>query len=352
MEALPPPAQMNRMLTGYWISQALYVAAKVGIADLLMAGPRSADDLAQVTKTHAPSLFRLLRALASVGVFAEDGQGRFSLTPLADCLRSDVPGSQRALAIMCGEEHYRAWGELLYSVQTGKTAFDKVYGMPVFDFLSKNPEQAKVFDAAMVGVHGRETAAMLDTYDFSGIGTLADIGGGNGSLLTTVLKKHPAMRGILYDLPGVTERARGSLAAAGLADRCTVVGGNFFESVPAGADAYLMRHIIHDWDDEKATKILQNVHRAMGKDGRLLVVEGVIPPGNDPSFGKLLDLTMLVIPGGKERTEEEYRRLFGAGGFHLTRIVPTSAEVSVIEGRRASKAVAIRRHRHRWGPAH
>jgi hypothetical protein len=331
---LPPPEQMNQMLTGYWISQALYVAAKLSIADLLTPGSRSPDDLAQVTKTHAPSLYRLLRALASVGVFSEDGQGRFSLTPLAECLRSDVPGSQRDLAIMSGEEHYRTWGELLYSVQTGKTAFDKLYGMPVFDFLSKNPEQAKVFDAAMVGVHGRETAAMVDAYDFSGITTLADIGGGNGSLLTTVLKRHQSMRGILFDLPGVTERAKGNLQAAGLTDRCQVIGGNFFESVPAGADAYLMRHIIHDWEDEKATRILQNVHRAIGKEGWLLVVEGVIPHGNDPSFGKLLDLTMLVIPGGKERTEEEYCNLFEAGGFQLTRIVPTKAEVSVVEGKK------------------
>jgi hypothetical protein len=325
---------MSRMLTGYWISQALYVAAKLGIADLLKDGPRFADDLAQATKSHAPSLFRLLRALASAGVFADDGKGRFILTPLAECLRSDLPGSQRALAIMSGEEHYRAWGELLYSVKTGKTAFDMVYGMPIFEFLSKNLEQAKVFDGAMVGVHGRETLAMTDAYDLSDISILADIGGGNGSLLTTVLKKYPAMRGILYDLPGVTERAKGHLKAAGLADRCSVIGGNFFESIPSGADAYLMRHIIHDWDDDKARKILQNVHRTMGEDGRLLVVEGVVPPGNDPSFGKLLDLTMLVVPGGKERTEEEYRTLYDACGFHLTRIMPTKAEVSVIEGKK------------------
>jgi O-methyltransferase domain/Dimerisation domain len=334
MGTASPQEVMNRMLTGYWTTQALYVAAKLGIADLLTHGPRSADDLAQATEVHAPSLYRLLRALASMGVFAEDGAARFSLTPLAECLRSGVPGSQRALAIMSGEEHYKAWGELLYSVRTGKIAFDKLYGMPVFDFLSKNLEQAKVFDAAMVGVHGRETAAMTDAYDFSGIGVLADIGGGNGSLLTTVLTKHPALRGILYDLPGVTERAEADLQAAGLADRCRVVGGNFFDSVPVGADAYLMRHIIHDWEDEKATKILRNVHRAMGEGGRLLVVEGVIPPGNDPCFGKLLDLTMLTIPGGKERTEEEYRALFETGGFQLTRIVPTKAEVSVIEGKK------------------
>ena len=335
MDNLPPPELMNRMLTGYWISQALYVAAKLGLADLLTSGPRSADDLAQATKTDAPSLYRLLRALASVGVFADDGSHRFSLTPLAECLRSDVPGSQRALAIMSGEEHYRSWGDVLYSVQTGKPAFDKLYGMPVFEFLSKNPEQATVFDAAMVGVHGRETAAMTDAYDLSGVAVLADIGGGNGSLLTTVLQKYPTMRGMLYDLPGVTERARANLRAAGLADRCQVIGGNFFESVPGGADAYLMRHIIHDWDDDRASMILRNIHRALGKEGRLLVVEGVIPPGNDASFGKLLDLTMLVIPGGKERTEEEYRKLYEACGFRLTRIVPTRAEVSVIEGRKA-----------------
>ena len=332
MEEISPQEQMNRMLTGYWTTQCVYVAAKLGIADLLAKGPHSADDLAKATSVHAPSLYRLLRALASMGVFTEDGEAKFSLTPLAEFLRSDVPGSQRALAIMCGEEHYVAWGELLYSVQTGKTAFEKLYQMPIFDFLSKNLEQAKVFDAAMVGVHGRETAAMTDAYDFSGIGVLADIGGGNGSLLTTVLKKHPAMRGILYDLPGVTERAKANLQAAGLADRCKVIGGSFFDSVPAGADAYLMRHIIHDWDDEQATTILRNVRQAIGNEGRLLVVEGVIAPGNDPCFGKLLDLTMLTIPGGKERTEQEFRKLFAAGGFRLSRIVPTETEVSVIEG--------------------
>jgi hypothetical protein len=334
MEEPSPQQQLLHMLTGYWISQAVYVAAKLGIADLLTAGPHSADDLAKRTQAHAPSLYRLLRALASVGLFREDGQGRFSLTPLAECLRSDLPGSQRAFAIMAGEEHYRTWGDLLWSVRTGNMAFDKIYGMPVFDFLQKHPEQARVFDEAMVGVHGRETAAMIDAYDFSEIEVLADIGGGNGSLLTAVLKKYPTMRGVLYDLPGVTERAKVNIQASGLSERCQVTGGSFFESVPPGADVYLMRHIIHDWDDEKSTRILKNVHRAMGAAGRLLFVEGVIPPGNDPSFGKLLDLTMLVIPGGKERTEQEYRTIYETAGFRLTRIVPTEAEVSVIEGRK------------------
>jgi O-methyltransferase domain/Dimerisation domain len=334
MTEISPPQTMNQMLTGYWISQALYVAAKLGIADLLKAGSRSVAELAPATQCQSASLYRLLRALASVGVFAEDGQGRFALTPLAQCLRSDLPGSQHALAIMSGEEHHHAWGELLYSVQTGQPAFDKLYGMPVFDFLSRHPEQAKVFDAAMVGVHGRETAALIEAYDLTGITVLADIGGGNGSLLTGVLRHYPALRGLLYDLPSVSQRAKANVQAAHLADRCQVHGGSFFESVPSGADAYLMRHIIHDWDDAKAITILRNVHRAIGKEGRLLVVEGVIPPGNDSSFVKLLDLTMLVVPGGKERTEDEYRALYKAAGFDLTRIVPTKAEVSVIEGKR------------------
>ena len=334
METTSPHAVMNQLITGYWTTQALYVAAKLGIADLLVPGPRNAVDLARETNVHVPSLYRLLRGLASMGIFKEDASACFSLTPLAECLRSNVPGSMRAMAIMSGEEHYNAWGELLYSVQTGKMAFDKLYGMPIFEFLSRNIEQAKVFDAAMVSVHGRESAAMIDAYDFSSIGVLADIGGGNGSLLTAILKKCPATRGVLYDLPGVSERAKANLSTAGLENRCTVVGGNFFESIPEGADAYLMRHIIHDWDDEKAATILQNVHRSIKQNGRLLVVEGIIPPGNDPCFGKLLDLTMLTIPGGKERTEEEFRTLFKSCGFELTRIVATKAEISVLEGKK------------------
>ncbi len=337
MDTPSPPEQMNQLLTGYWTSQAVSVAAKLGLSDLLAGGPRTADDLAALTGTHAPSLYRLLRALASVGVFAEQADHRFALTPLAECLRSDRPGSQRSLAIMMGEEHFHAWCELLYSIQTGQSAFAKLFGMPVFDFLSRHPEQARIFDEAMVGVHGRETAAMLDAYDFSAIGVLADVGGGNGSLLTAVLKRYPAMQGILYDLPGVVERAKAGIASAGLAGRCRAIGGSFFESVPAGADAYLMRHIIHDWDDAQSKTILQNIHRAMGPGGKLLLVEGVVPPGNDPSFTKLLDLNMLVLPGGKERTEAEYRALYGSAGFRLTRIVPTKSEVSVIEGERQSR---------------
>jgi hypothetical protein len=326
-----PQQQFSRMLSGYWISQALYVAAKLGLADLVKSGPRSADDLAKATGTHAPSLYRLLRALASVGVFAEEHDRRFASTPLADCLRSDLAGSQRSLAIMMGEEHFASYGRLIDSVKTGETAFDKIYGVGVFEFLAQHPEQGRIFDEAMVGVHGQETAAMLAAYDFSEIGTLADVGGGNGSLLAATLQKHPKLRGMLVDLPNVAGRAKANFEAAGVLDRCQVVSGNFFQAVPGGADAYLMRHIIHDWDDQKATQILLQVHRALAGRGKLLLVEGVVQPGNNPSFTKLLDLTMLVIPGGKERTEEEYRVLLAGAGFRLARIVPTQSEISVIE---------------------
>jgi hypothetical protein len=332
---LSPQEQIGRMLTGNWMVQSLYVVAKLGLADLVKDGPRTADDLAATTDSHPRSLYRLLRALASMGIFVEDELHRFSLTPLAVCLRKDTPGSQWAMAITAGELFYKVWADLLYSVQTGRTAFEKVHGQPIFDYLTGHPEQAKLFDETMVGVHGRETAAMLDAYDFSGVRVLADIGGGNGSAITAILKKHPNMRGILFDLPNVVERARTNIEAAGLQDRCDVVGGSFFESVPAGADAYVLRHIIHDWYDDKAGYILRNVAAAMGNDGRLLIVESVIPPGNEPSFGKMLDLTMLVFPGGEERTADEYKNLFQSAGFRLNKIVPTKAEVSVIEGVKA-----------------
>jgi hypothetical protein len=299
-------------------------------------GLQTVDEMAKASGTHPRSLFRLLRALASIGVFAQHDERRFVLTPLADRLRGDVPGSQRAMAITAGEEHYQAWGELLYSVRSGQPAFDKLYGKPIFEYLSQHPEQATLFDETMVGVHGRESGAMLEAYDFSGIRVLADVGGGNGSLLTAVLKNHPTLKGLLFDLPGVAERAKVNIAAAGLAERCQVVGGNFFEAIPAGADAYLLRHIIHDWNDERSAQILRNVHRALPATGKLLLVESVIPTGNEPSFGKLLDLTMLVIPGGQERTQEEYTTLYANAGFRLKRIVPTKAEVCVIEGEKES----------------
>jgi len=323
------------MASGYWISQALYVAARLGVADLLVSGPRAAAELAAECGVQPEALYRLLRALASLGIFAEIEGERFELTPLAEPLRSDHPESKRAMVLMTGEEQFRAWGELLYSVTTGKRGFDRVFGQPIFEYLAERPEQASLFDAAMVSIHGRETPAMLAAYDFGPLGTLADIGGGNGSVLVAILQKHPQLRGILFDLPNVITRAAKNITAAGLTNRCQTIPGSFFESAPA-ASAYIMRHIIHDWDDEQALTILRNIHRAAPAGAKLLLVESVIRPGNDPDFAKLLDLTMLVIPGGKERTADEYRRLLSAGGFELKRIVPTTADVSILEAVKAA----------------
>ncbi len=332
MSAAP---QLGQMITGYWMTQMVYVAAKLGLSDLLHKEPQTAEQLAARLDVRPEALYRLLRGLASVGIYHQQADGRFALTPLAEGLRTDVPNSQRALAIMSGEEHYKAWGELLYSVQTGKTAFERLYGEGLFDYLSKHPEQAAVFDAAMVSVHGRETSAMVEAYDFSEFGTLADVGGGNGSVLRGVLHKYPKLRGMLCDLPGVLDRAAPLIAAEGLAGRLQAIPTNFFETVPPGADAYLMRHILHDWNDEQSLTILRNIRQVTRDDGRVLVIESIIPPGNEPSFGKLLDLTMLVLPGGKERTEAEYRELFAAAGFRLERILPTAADVSILEARPA-----------------
>lgn len=328
-----PQQQLGRVITAYWHSQAVYVAAELGIADLLADGPRGVDQLAEATGSHADSLFRLLRALASIGIFEETEPRVFAITPLADALRSDAPQSQRDLARMMGAEQYQAWGDLLYSVQTGRIAFDRRFGKPIFDWLAEHPEKARIFDAAMTGIHGRETGAVLAAYDFGGIRTLADIGGGNGSNLSAILQAHPDMQGMLFDLPHVVERAEPHLEAAGVADRCRSIGGSFFESIPSGADAYLLRHIIHDWDDEKSLTILRHVRSVIPDHGRLLVIEAVIPPGNEPFPMKFLDLTMLTIPGGKERSREEYEDLFRSAGFELSRIVPTETDMSVIEGR-------------------
>jgi ubiquinone/menaquinone biosynthesis C-methylase UbiE len=323
--------QLDGMITGSWVAQAIYAAAKFNIADHLKDGSRSIDDLAKTTSTDPDALFRLLRALASRGVFVESAPRHFALTPLAEPLQGHVPGSKRALALMSGDEQFRTWAEIEYSIQTGKTAFDKVFGKPIFEYLSEHPDKASIFDSAMVGIHGRESEAVLDAYDFSGMGTVADIGGGNGSQIIALLQRHANLHAILFDLSHVIQRAADRIQAECLGDRCQMIEGNFFKTIPAGADVYLMRHIIHDWDDEKSLTILRNCYQAMSANSKLLIVESVIPQGNDTFNGKFLDLVMLLIPGGKERTEVEYRDLLDEGGFQLKRIVPTGSEVSVIE---------------------
>ena len=318
-------------ITGYWQSQAVYVAAKLELADRLASGHKSAVDLAAETSIHAGTLFRLLRALASIGIFRETQPQTFENTPASELLRKNVPSSQWAMAVMMGEEHYRAWGELLYSVRTGQGGFSHVYQQRPFEYLASHPEQAAVFDAAMTSVHGRETGPMVAAYDFTQARLVADIGGGNGSVIAEVLRANPHVRGLLYDLPHVVERAKPNLERAGLAKRCECRGGDFFREIPAGADVYLFRHIIHDWLDDEVVTILRNCRQAMQPTSRVVLAETIVPAGNDFAFVKWLDLNMLVIPEGRERTEDDYRRLFAAAGLRLTRVIDTPAEIHLIE---------------------
>lgn len=329
--AVPPPATLLQMMTGYWVSQALYVAAKLGVADLLAAGPRPVEELAAATQTDAPSLRRVLRALASVGVFTEARPGTFALTPLAALLRTGTPDSMRALAIMYAEEQYRAWGDLLHSVQTGETAFERRFGTSYFAYLAQHPEADRVFNEAMTGWTTQLVGAVVDAYDFSPFKTIADVGGSYGTLLAAMLRSNPAARGILFDQPHVVAAAGEQLVVAGVAERCTTVGGDFFVEVPAGGDAYVLAQILHDWDDERSVAILRQCRRAMPAHGKLLVIELVLPPGEEPFFGKWLDLHMLVLLGARERTATEYDALFRAAGFALARVVPTAAGPSVVE---------------------
>ena len=323
---------MVRMVTGHWVTQAIFVAAKLGIADLLAEGPRAPADLGQAAGADARSLYRLLRALASEGVFAEDASGRFGLTPLAECLRTGVPGSVRAWVLVMGEPvGYDPCANLLHSVKTGETAFNRTFNTGFFDYLRQHQEMGQLFDESMTSFSIPEVGAIVAGYDFSGIGTLVDVAGGYGTLLTAILRANPAMKGVLADVPAVIEGARKGFTDANVADRCTAEPIDFFESVPAGGDAYLMKHIIHDWDDAQAVTILKNCHKAMGAGGKLLLAETVMQPGNDPEFAKWLDICMLIYPGGRERTEQEYRDLLRAAGFELTRVVPTASPLSIVE---------------------
>lgn len=330
---IPPPIAMLQLISGFWISRCIYVAAKLGIPDLLEDGPKTSEELATKTETHAPSLFRLLRALAAVDILTQSKEGGFGNTPVSETLRTDIPGSLRAFAMTeLGEEHYPAWGELLHSVRTGGIAFDKAFGMPVWEFFAKNPENAKIFNDAMSGMTAQAETALHAASDFAGVNTIVDIGGGHGGLITSILKRNPQMRGILFDSPQVIEGAHPAMQSSGVGDRCQLVGGDFFQSVPEGGDAMILKWIIHDWNDEQSIRILKNCHRALPDKGKLILVEAVVPAGSEPHFSKFIDLNMLVMTGGRERTEEEFRQLYEASGFRLTRVVPTESPFSVIEG--------------------
>jgi SAM-dependent methyltransferase len=330
---VPPPIAMLQLISGFWISRGIYITAKLGLADLVKDGAKTADDLAAATKAHGSALFRVLRALASVGIFTHDEQNRFGDTPLLQTLRSDVPGSLRAFAMTeLGEEHYPAWGDLLHSVKTGGIAFDHAFGMDVWKYFAQHPDNAKIFNDAMSGMTAQANEALHAAYDFAGIKTLVDIGGGHGGLITSILRRNPEMRGILFDSPPVIDGARSVIESSDVAGRCKLASGNFFESLPAGGDAHILKWIIHDWDDEQSVAILKNSHRALAEGGKLILVEAVVPAGNEPHFSKFIDLNMLVMTGGRERTEAEFRDLYERAGFRLTRVVPTESPFSVIEG--------------------
>lgn len=332
----PPEAVLTQMITGSLGSQAIYVAAKLGIADLLVRGPRNIGYLAHAADVDAPSLYRVLRALASFGVFDEHDDRVFSLTPTAELLRSDSPSSLRDLAIFMGEDwHWRVWGRTLYSVRTGKAAWDQEHGQDVFPYFAANPEAAKIFDRAMTSLSNLAIRAVVEAYDFSGIETLVDVAGGHGRLLATILEANPSTRGVLFDQSHVIEGAKENRQIKALGSRCELASGDFFAAVPAGADGYIMKHIIHDWDDERALQILSNIRKVMSDSGRVFLVEAVITADGQQDFGKLLDIEMLVSPGGKERTAEEYKNLFARAGLRMTRIVPTQSPYSVIEAVKA-----------------
>jgi hypothetical protein len=329
---LPPPVRMVELLGGFRISQALYAAAALGVADQLVAGPAPVKDLAERVGAHAPSLHRLLRTLASVGVFTEPEPGVFALTPLGQTLTSGQPGSMRDLAIMWMETHYAPFAELLHTIRTGRPAAEHVYGQPFFAWLSRHPEQASRFTGAMANLTsgGFKTAAIA-SLPLDGIQTIVDVGGADGTVLAAILAGHPHMRGVLFDLPHVITSAPRTLASHGVDDRVDCVGGDFFESVPAGADAYLVSVVLHNWPDQQAQRILANIAAAGGSGARLLMIEFVVPPGDTPHLSKMSDLNMLAMLDGKERTETEWRELLTAADFTGIEIHLAGTPLSVIQ---------------------
>jgi hypothetical protein len=333
---LPPFMALYQMITGYYVSRALHAVAKLGVADHLRDGPRDCAALAAATRAHAPALRRVLRLLASVGVFREEEDGTFALTALGELLRADVPGSMRAAMIVFGGRTQNEWSNLMYCVETGEPAYRQRGETDPFAAMQRDPEAVATFDAAMADFTRMTSLAVAAAYDFSAMQTVVDVGGGNGALLIGVLNANPSLRGVVFDRVDVVPRTKTNLERAGLAARCSTVGGSFFESVPGGGDAYMLKHVIHDWNDERAAAILTTCRRAMTPQARLLIIEGVYPPRIEPSLAArgaaANDVNMLVCTGGRQRSEAEFRELFAASGFALGRIVPTMAGASVIEG--------------------
>ena len=326
-----PQLALLGLINGFQVTQAIHVAAVLRVADHLHDGPRPAEELAALTRSDPDSLYRLLRALAAAGVFREDAGRTFALTPMGDCLRTNSATPLGAWAELAGSPYYRqAWGHLLYSVQTGENAFQNLFGKDVWRYRAEHPEQGATFDRAMTQLTRGGAEAVIRAYDFSRFRHVVDVGGGHGLLLTAILGAHPHMRGTLFDQSGVVAGAEPVLTTAGVIDRCNIVGGSFFEAVPPGADAYLMRAVIHDWEDDEAVAILKVCRRAMPETAKLLLVERLVAPPNEAPAVKFADLNMLVLPGGRERTREEFSDLFARSGFELTRVLPAGTH-NVIE---------------------
>lgn len=327
----PRPPALFRMAAGYWLSQAIYVAAKLGLADLLKDGPKPSRQLAAATGTDEQSLFRLMRALSSTGIFVHYRNDCFALSGLGESLRSDVPGSLRAMVITLGEIHYQAWGSLLHSVRNGSPAFNTVFGTGLFEHLLRDAEAGDAFDKGMADVSSMLACAVIMAYDFSGISSIVDVGGGDGTFLQKILGVNPEIRGTIFDLEPAITKAKQRLDGETVGGRCSAVAGDFFDSIPEGADAYFLCGVIHDWSDECAVTILRNCRKAMAQNGRVLLVEMVVPDGDASCFSKLLDVNMLVMTEGRERTRAEFSALLDAAGYKITKIVPTLAPQSVIE---------------------
>jgi hypothetical protein len=330
--AFPANAVMAQMICGgVWVNQALYVAARLGVADLLADGPKPIGDLAGMTSASVDGLRRVLRTLASIGVFAETEDGRIALTPLAETLRTGTPDSVRAMAILWGHPmHWKAWGSFLDTVRTGVDSFQLTFQQPLFEFFAANPDLAELFDQSMTSFSAFEADAIAAAFDFSRFETIVDVGGGEGLLLSTTLQRNPTARGAVVDLPHLAPRAAAVFDRIGVSDRATFVPGDFFQPLPARADAVVLKNIVHDFDDQLAAAILRRCREALTPNGRVLIVQEVIPIGNAPSAGKMLDMQMLLI-GGRERTEDEYRALAGKAGLQIVSIAATAASLHVIE---------------------
>ncbi|GAC1357393.1 MAG: methyltransferase [Ktedonobacteraceae bacterium] len=329
----PPPLILQQLIQGFEVTQCIYVAAKLGIADLLKDGPHSSEELAQATGTHAPSLYRVLRLLTAVDLLTEGEAHSFALTPLGTYLQTDVSGSMRSTALLYGDQvFWQAWGDVLYSVETGESACQHTFGLTIFDYNAQHPETSALFNQLMTDLTASVAPTVAAAYDFSATQTLVDVGGGHGQMLASILQAYPTLQGVLFDLPHVVKGAPPLLEAAGIAGRCEVLGGDAFIAVPADHETYLLSRVIHDWDDERAFAILTRCHQAMKPHGKVLLVERVILTGSTPELLVLeSDVRMLVVPGGKERTDTEYRALLTAVGFELTQIIPVQTPYNIIE---------------------